>query len=96
MAPTTGGIAAAAKAMQDEGLCGEVAVYGLGLPDEMRDFVNETQRLHEPCGTALHGHGRNFRAARCCPLAIKYEERIGDYVTQYDTRGFRSSASRLV
>ena len=39
MAPTTVGIAAAAKAMQDEGLCGEVAVSGLGLPDEMRDFA---------------------------------------------------------
>lgn len=39
MAPTTVGIAAAAKAMQDEGLCGTVAVSGLGLPDEMRDFT---------------------------------------------------------
>lgn len=39
MAPTTVGIAAAAKAMQDEGLCDTVAVSGLGLPDEMRDFT---------------------------------------------------------
>lgn len=39
MAPTTVGIAAAAKAMQDEGLCGEVAVSGLGLPLEMQEFV---------------------------------------------------------
>lgn len=39
MAPTTVGIAAAAKAMQDEGLCGEVAVSGLGLPAEMQEFV---------------------------------------------------------
>ena len=39
MAPTTVGIAAAAKAMQDEGLCETVKVSGLGLPDEMRDFT---------------------------------------------------------
>jgi rhamnose transport system substrate-binding protein len=39
MAPTTVGIAAAAKAMQDEGLCGEVLVSGLGLPAEMQGFV---------------------------------------------------------
>ncbi len=39
MAPTTVGIAAAAKAMQDEELCGEVMVSGLGLPAEMQEFV---------------------------------------------------------
>jgi rhamnose transport system substrate-binding protein len=39
MAPTTVGIAAAAKAMQDEDLCGEVMVSGLGLPAEMQGFV---------------------------------------------------------
>ncbi|MFN8529700.1 MAG: rhamnose ABC transporter substrate-binding protein [Anaerolineae bacterium] len=39
MAPTTVGIAAAAKAMQDEGLCGQVLVSGLGLPLEMQEFV---------------------------------------------------------
>ncbi|MDY7099935.1 MAG: substrate-binding domain-containing protein [Actinomycetota bacterium] len=39
MAPTTVGIAAAAKAMQDEGLCEDVKVSGLGLPDEMADFA---------------------------------------------------------
>ena len=39
MAPTTVGIAAAAKALQDEGLCGEVLLSGLGLPSEMESFV---------------------------------------------------------
>jgi rhamnose transport system substrate-binding protein len=39
MAPTTVGIAAAAKAMQDEGLCEDIKVSGLGLPDEMREFT---------------------------------------------------------
>ena len=39
MAPTTVGIAAAAKAMQDEGLCDKVKVSGLGLPDEMKSYT---------------------------------------------------------
>ena len=39
MSPTTVGIAAAAKAMQDEGLCEDIAVSGLGLPGEMVDFT---------------------------------------------------------
>jgi rhamnose transport system substrate-binding protein len=39
MAPTTVGIAAAAKAMQDEGLCEDIKVSGLGLPDEMRSYT---------------------------------------------------------
>jgi rhamnose transport system substrate-binding protein len=39
MAPTTVGIAAAAKAMQDEGLCGKIKVSGLGLPAEMVSYV---------------------------------------------------------
>src|SRR5215204_3255876 len=39
MAPTTVGIAAAAKAMQDEGLCDTVKVSGLGLPAEMDSYV---------------------------------------------------------
>ena len=39
MAPTTVGIAAAAKAMQDEGLCDKVKVSGLGLPAEMESYT---------------------------------------------------------
>jgi len=39
MAPTTVGIAAAAKAMQDEDLCGTVKVSGLGLPAEMVSYT---------------------------------------------------------
>ena len=39
MAPTTVGIAAAAKAMQDEGLCEQVKVSGLGLPAEMVSYT---------------------------------------------------------
>ncbi|MEZ4863778.1 MAG: substrate-binding domain-containing protein [Caldilineaceae bacterium] len=39
MAPTTVGIAAAAKAMQDEDLCDQVKVSGLGLPAEMVSYT---------------------------------------------------------
>ena len=39
MAPTTVGIAAAAKAMQDEKLCDQVKVSGLGLPAEMVSYT---------------------------------------------------------
>lgn len=39
MAPTTVGIAAAAKAMQDEGQCDKVKVSGLGLPAEMKTYT---------------------------------------------------------
>src|SRR5262245_44428688 len=39
MAPTTVGIAAAAKAMKDEGLCDKVKVSGLGLPAEMKAYT---------------------------------------------------------
>ncbi len=39
MSPTTVGIQAAAKAMQDEGMCDQVAVSGLGLPSEMVSYT---------------------------------------------------------
>ena len=39
MAPTTVGIASAAKAIQDEDLCNTVKVSGLGLPAEMVSFT---------------------------------------------------------
>jgi rhamnose transport system substrate-binding protein len=39
MAPTTVGIVAAAKAMQDEKLCDKIKVSGLGLPSELLAFT---------------------------------------------------------
>jgi rhamnose transport system substrate-binding protein len=39
MSPTTVGITSASKAMQDEGLCDEVKVSGLGLPSEMVSYT---------------------------------------------------------
>ena len=39
ISPTTVGIAAAAKAVEDKGLIGKVYVTGLGLPSEMKAYV---------------------------------------------------------
>jgi rhamnose transport system substrate-binding protein len=39
IAPTTVGIAAAARAVKDGGLTGKVFVTGLGTPNQMRDYV---------------------------------------------------------
>ncbi|HEU5434490.1 MAG TPA: substrate-binding domain-containing protein [Thermomicrobiales bacterium] len=39
MAPTSVGIVAAAKAVQDEGLCDQVKISGLGLPSEMLAYA---------------------------------------------------------
>lgn len=39
MAPTSVGIVAAAKAMQDEGLCETVKISGLGVPSEMLSYT---------------------------------------------------------
>lgn len=39
MAPTSVGIVAAAKAMQDEGLCDKVKISGLGVPSEMLAYT---------------------------------------------------------
>ena len=40
-APTTVGIAAASKVIEDEGLQGKVIVTGLGLPSEMVDYMTD-------------------------------------------------------
>lgn len=39
IAPTTVGIAASARAVQDEGMVGKVMVTGLGTPNQMREYV---------------------------------------------------------
>jgi rhamnose transport system substrate-binding protein len=40
VAPTTVGIAAAAKVVTDKGLIGKVKITGLGLPSEMADYID--------------------------------------------------------
>lgn len=39
ISPTTVGIAATARALQDAGLCGKIKLTGLGLPSEMAEYV---------------------------------------------------------
>ena len=39
VAPTSVGIVSAAKALQDEGLCEDIKVTGLGVPAEMQEYV---------------------------------------------------------
>ncbi|MDH7484753.1 MAG: rhamnose ABC transporter substrate-binding protein [Anaerolineae bacterium] len=39
ISPTTVGIAATARALTDEGLCGKIALTGLGLPSEMAEYI---------------------------------------------------------
>ncbi len=39
ISPTTVGIAATARALQDAGLCGKIALTGLGLPSEMAEYI---------------------------------------------------------
>lgn len=39
ISPTTVGIAATGRALTDEGLCGKVALTGLGLPSEMAEYI---------------------------------------------------------
>ena len=51
MAPTTVGIAAAAKAMQDEDLCDTVKVSGLGLPAEMVSYTLTAVHRSSRCGS---------------------------------------------
>lgn len=41
ISPTTVGIAATARAIQDEGLVDQVELTGLGLPSEMQQYINE-------------------------------------------------------
>jgi rhamnose transport system substrate-binding protein len=39
ISPTTVGIAATGKALTDAGLCGQIALTGLGLPSEMAEYI---------------------------------------------------------
>ncbi len=43
-APTTVGIMAAAKVVEDKGLAGSVKVTGLGLPSEMADYIGTSDK----------------------------------------------------
>ena len=95
MAPTTVGIAAASKAMQDEGLCDKVKVSGLGLPAEMVSYtMNGCAPEFALWSFVDLGYLAYYTAYLLATDAIKAEEgqsftagRMGDYtITKDPTR----------
>ncbi len=95
MAPTTVGIAAAAKAMQDEGLCDKVKVSGLGLPSEMVAYtMNGCAPQFALWSFTDLGYLTYYTAYMLATGAMKAEEgqqfkagRMGDYtITKDPTR----------
>ncbi len=95
MAPTTVGIAAAAKAMQDGKMCDKVKVSGLGFPSDMVAYV------HNGCAPEFAlwsfkdiGYLTYYTGYMLATGAIKGAEgesfhagRMGDYTIQKDKNG---------
>ena len=96
MAPTTVGIAAAAKAMQDEKLCDKIKVSGLGLPSEMVAYTMSGCAPQFALWSFVDlGYLAYYTAYGLATGAFKAEEgatfkagRLGDYtITKDPTRG---------
>jgi rhamnose transport system substrate-binding protein len=102
MAPTTVGIAAASKAMQDEGLCEKVKVSGLGLPAEMQAYTQSGCAPEFALWSFKDLGYLAFYAAHAISTgALKAEEgakftagRMGDYTIEKDPT--RSKGLRIV
>ena len=95
MAPTSVGIVAAAKAMQDEGLCEKVKISGLGVPSEMLSYtMNGCAPEFALWSFVDLGYLSYYTAYALASGAIKAEEgasfkagRMGDYtITKDPTR----------
>jgi rhamnose transport system substrate-binding protein len=95
MAPTSVGIVAAAKALQDEGLCEKVKVSGLGVPSEMLSYtMNGCAPEFALWSFVDLGYLSYYTAYALASGAIKAEEgasfkagRMGDYtITKDPTR----------
>ena len=95
MAPTSVGIVAAAKAMQDEGLCEKVKISGLGVPAEMLAYtMNGCAPEFALWSFVDLGYLTYYTAYALATGAIKAEEgasfkagRMGDYtITKDPTR----------
>jgi rhamnose transport system substrate-binding protein len=101
MAPTTVGIAAAAKAMQDEGLCDKVKVSGLGLPAEMAAYVPDCSPQFALWSFKDLGYVTTYATYLLATGALKGEEgetftagRMGDYTIEKDPT--RDNGLRIV
>ena len=95
MAPTSVGIVAAAKALQDEGLCDKIKVSGLGVPSEMLAYtMNGCAPEFALWSFVDLGYLTYYAAYLLATGAIKAEEgasfkagRMGDYtITKDPTR----------
>ncbi len=95
MAPTSVGIVAAAKALQDEKLCDKVKVSGLGLPSEMLAYTKNGCAPQFALWSFVDlGYLAYYTAYALATGAIKAEEgakfkagRMGDYaITKDPTR----------
>jgi rhamnose transport system substrate-binding protein len=95
MAPTSVGIVAAAKAMQDEKLCDKVKVSGLGVPSEMLAYTkNDCAPVFALWSFVDLGYLTYYTAYLLATDAIKAEDgakfsagRLGDYtITKDPTR----------
>ena len=95
MAPTSVGIVAAAKALQDEGLCEKIKVSGLGVPSEMLSYtMNGCAPEFALWSFVDLGYLTYYTAYALASGAIKAEEgasfkagRMGDYtITKDPTR----------
>jgi len=102
MAPTTVGIAASAKAMQDEGLCEKIKVSGLGLPAEMKAYTeNGCAPQFALWSFKDLGYLAFYAAHAISTGALKAEEgakftagRMGDYTIEKDPT--RDNGLRIV
>ena len=95
MAPTSVGIVAAAKAMQDEKLCDKVKVSGLGVPSEMVAYtMNDCAPAFALWSFVDLGYLAYYTAYALATDAIKAEDgakfkagRMGEYtITKDPTR----------
>jgi rhamnose transport system substrate-binding protein len=101
MAPTTVGIAAAAKAMQDEGLCDTIKVSGLGLPAEMAAYVPDCSPKFALWSFKDLGYVTYYATYLLATGALKGEEgeqfeagRMGTYTIEKDPT--RDAGLRIV
>jgi rhamnose transport system substrate-binding protein len=95
MAPTSVGIVAAAKAMQDENLCGKIKISGLGVPSEMLAYTKNGCAPEFALWSFVDlGYLTYYTAYALATGAIKAEEgakfnagRMGEYtITKDPTR----------
>jgi rhamnose transport system substrate-binding protein len=72
IAPTTVGIAAAGKALEDAGLAGKIQLTGLGLPSEMKQYIKDGTCLRMSLWNPIDlGYSATYIAAQLVRGLIK-------------------------